>query len=55
VKERILLAVAAALISGGMSWVTTALTLVGRVTAIEKSIERIEVRLYPATTERTTP
>lgn len=39
-------AVAGAFAAGLMTWTAAALTLTGRVTAIEKSLERIEAHLY---------
>jgi len=43
-------AVAGAIAGAVMTWTATALTLTGRVTAIERSLERIEARLITSTT-----
>jgi hypothetical protein len=43
-------AVAGAIAGAVMTWTATALTLTGRVTAIERSLERIEARLIQAST-----
>jgi len=41
-------AIIAGLLGAGIGWGANALTLSGRVSAIEQSLVRIEARLYPA-------
>lgn len=44
--ETLLKAAVGALVGGVVAWSASALTLAGRVTAIEQSLIRIEARLY---------
>lgn len=44
-SDHIIKAIAAALAGAAISWVASALTLTGRVEAIEKSLARIEARM----------
>lgn len=47
--EKITVAVASALAGGVLTYTTKALTLEGRIDAIERSVQRIEHRLFPPT------
>lgn len=44
--DQVVKAIGAAVVGAALTWVTTSLTLVGRVEAIEKTLGRMEAFMY---------